>query len=199
MKKEKYSKAVKLAIGMPTSGSIKSKTVFALIRLIKNLECKFMFIEKEGSILHWNREQIVKMAIEKECTHLLFVDSDMSFEGDAANRLLAREKDIVGVHYNARKFPPTTTVHMNPEKRARIKEDHPDGFLTCEAVATGFMLIKLDIFKKLPQPWFFWKSDDKGDVTEGEDYWFCRQAREAGFEIWVDLNVKMGHIGDHVY
>src|SRR3990167_225992 len=74
---------IKLAIGMPTGGFIKTQTVFCLTALLKTLPFEYNLIFKEGSILHWNREFIVKTAFDLGCTHLLFVDSDMSFEKDA--------------------------------------------------------------------------------------------------------------------
>ena len=190
---------MKLGIGMATTGQIKSQTVFSLIQTIKHLPVDFEFILKEGSILHYGREQIVKMAIEHKCTHLLFVDSDMSFGGDAVNRLIARNKDIVGVHYNRKGSPPTTTVNMEADKKARLKEIAPDGFTTCDTVATGFVLINLDVFKKIDHPWFFFESDKEGELTRGEDYWFCDKARKAGYDIWVDLTIPVKHIGDYLY
>ena len=190
---------MKLAIGMPTCGTIKSQTAFALFRMIHHLPFEYNIIFKEGSILHHNREMIVKEAIRLGCSHLLFIDSDMFFEADAIKQLIDRNKDIIGVNYRLRKDPPTTTVKIDPERWAKVKEDHPDGLLTCDAVGTGFMLINLEVFKKLSEPWFFWKSDESGDVVEGEDSWFCRKVREAGYEIWVDLSIPMKHIGDHLY
>ena len=150
-------------------------------------------------MLHWNREELVKQAQKLNATHLLFVDDDMVFEKDAVIKLVERDKDIVGVHYNCRKFPPTTTVHMDEEKKKSIKWENPDGFMTCDAVGTGFMLIDLRVFDKLKEPWFFWKTNEQGEVVEGEDYWFCRIAREAGFEVWCDLTIPVKHIGDFLY
>lgn len=190
---------MKLAIGIPTCGTIKSQTAFALFRMVHHLPFEYNIIFKEGSILHHNREMIVKEAIRLECTHLLFLDSDMFFEADAVIKLIERNKDIIGVHYCLRKLPPTTTVKIDPERWAKVKEEHPDGLLTCDAVGTGFVLINLDVFKKITEPWFFWKSDENGEIVEGEDAWFCRKAREAGYEIWVDLTVPMKHLGEYMY
>lgn len=190
---------MKLAVGIPNSGSIRTLTVFSLIQALKQLDCEYDLIFKEGSILHWNREYIVKLAIERGCTHVLFVDSDMAFEKDTITRLIDKNKDIIGVHYNLRKDPPTTTVHMDKEKKARVAIDHPDGLLTCDAVGTGLLLVNLDVFKKLSHPWFFWESDGNGEVVMGEDYWFCKKAREAGFDVWVDLTIPVKHIGDKLF
>lgn len=188
-------KKIKLAIGMITAGSVKADTVFCLFRMFKALPFECIFIFKEGCLIHWNREHIAKTALKEGCTHLLFIDSDMHFEADAVLKLLERNKDIVGVHYNLRKFPLTTTVHMDLEKKKNLKES----FTTCDSVAAGFMLIRTDVFRKLDEPWFFFESNQRGEVKTGEDYWFCRKAREAGYDIWVDLTVPVTHIGNYFY
>ncbi|MDO8094406.1 MAG: hypothetical protein Q6360_13090 [Candidatus Brocadiales bacterium] len=190
---------IKIAIGIPNTGSIKAQTAFCLFRMLKGIPYEYSILFKEGSILHANRETIAKLAIEKGFTHLLFLDSDMYFEANALKQLIERDKDIIGANYYLRKLPKTTTVKMAPEKKAHLAEEAPDGLFTCDAVGTGFLLIKTDVFKKLPHPWFFWKSDEQGDVLEGEDSWFCRQAREAGFDVWCDLQVVIKHIGDYLY
>ncbi len=33
----------------------------------------------------------------------------------------------------------------------------------------------------------------------GEDILFCREARQAGFRVWLDTDVRVGHIGEMVY
>lgn len=185
----------KIAIGITTAGLIKSQTAFCLLNMLKgNYEILF----KEGPNQPLNREVIAEIAIQKKCSHLLFVDSDMYFEKDALNTLLSRDKDIIGVNYHLRSLPPVTTVKINPEKQKTVMEDYPDGVIKCDAVATGFMLIKTPVFEKLAKPWYHVGQFENGEL-EGHDYRFCRIAREAGFDIWCDLNIKMGHIGDWIY
>jgi len=189
---------MKLAIGVPNTGIIKARTVSSLIAMSRALTCDYVFLFKEGSVIHWNREEIVKEAIKQNCTHLLFVDSDMYFEPQSANQLIARKKYIIGVHANRRSLPLTTTVIMSEEKKLRLKELAPDGLTTCDSVGTGFMLINLDVFKKIKKPWFFWENKE-GELGMGEDFWFCERAKEAGYEIFVDLSVPMKHLGDYLY
>lgn len=183
-------KKIKLAIGIPNTGTIKAQTAFCLTRTLKDFPYEYTVLFQEGSILHRNREIIVQTAIDKGCTHLLFLDTDMSFDKDAVARLLKRNKDIVGVNYSMRKIDAGGTANGLQGKK---------GLVQCLSVATGFMLINLKVFKKLPQPWFFWESDTSGQVVTGEDYWFCRLARSQDFKIWCDLTVKVGHIGDYIY
>lgn len=189
----------KICIGLPTCGIMKTKTVFSILRMLKFSSFKFDIVTKESAILHWNREHIVKQAIEGRATHILFIDSDMFFEADSAMRLLERDKDIIGVPYNLHSIDPTSTLKDTDENGVKLWEQQENGLLKCAAVGTGFLLIKTSVFEKLKEPWFFWETDEKGNVVTGEDSWFCRLARQAGFEIFADTTVKVGHIGDFIY
>ena len=178
-------KNLKLAIGICNTGSIKAQTAFCLVRMLKDFPHDYDVLFHEGSMLHIMRERLVEKAIDRGCTHLLFLDSDMSFEKDAVLRLLKRKKEIIGANYNKRKLPLEGTVE-NPKKAT--------GLTTCDSVATGFMLIDLSIMKNLPRPWFFW-----GLNGESEDFWFCRRARDVGYNIHVDFTLDVKHIGEFLY
>lgn len=181
---------MKLAIGIPHTGTIKAQTVFSLMRALKGASYEYYVIFREGSILPRNRETIVEEAIKHGCTHLLFVDSDMFFEKDAIQRLIDRKVDVVGVDYMTRKHPSESTVNHIPGQEGDLRQ--------VLSVATGFMLIDLSIMKNIKKPWFAYEFNE-GEIAKGEDYWFCDRVREATHCVWVDLTIKVGHIGDFIY
>ena len=49
----------------------------------------------------------------------------------------------------------------------------------------------MDLFRKMERPWFMSTS------SAGEDINFCHKAGEAGFKIYMDTRVKLGHLGYH--
>lgn len=175
----------RLAIAICHTGTIKGRTFDSVVGMIKNLPFDYYVLTHEGSMLHLMRERLVQRALELKCTHILFVDSDMVFQPDAVLKLLKRKKLVIGAPYNRRQLPLTTTLVKPKDMSKKLTE--------CEAVATGFMLIDLKIMKDLKEPWFFWDKD------MGEDYWFCRLAREAGHKVWCDLTVPIKHVGDYAY
>ncbi len=179
---------VKLGVAIAHSGTIKIKTMMSIVAALKRATYEWNILEQQGSVIHVNRERLVKHAIKLGLTHLLFVDTDMSFGPDAVDKLLADNKDIIGVHYNCRSLPLQTTLRG-------VKEDK--NLTQCEAAGTGLMLINLDVFKRIPEPWFFFK------VVEGEhfgeDYNFCEKAKEAGYPIWADLSIAVKHEGSYFY
>jgi hypothetical protein len=62
------------------------------------------------------------------------------------------------------------------------------------------MLVKKEVFKKTPQPWF-WFYQLPGNKVLGEDVHFCVATQDAGFETWVDhdLSQEIGHVGSYTY
>ena len=56
---------------------------------------------------------------------------------------------------------------------------------------------KNGVFEKLEYPWFAPKMQvfESGDVQDmcGEDVSFCLDAQEAGYEIWADPRIRVGH------
>ena len=189
---------MKIAIGIATMGIVKTKTLFSIVQLIKKFPDTNL-VTWEGCNVHQARENIVMEALKGDCTHILFIDSDMIFEADAVGTLLSRDRDIIGVDYNMRKLPLISTVKIHDEEGNIVKKDLPGGTFECYAVSTGFMLIKREVFEKLAHPWFMMEHDDKGNMVVGSDMWFCREARRAGYSIICDPSIKVGHIGDYIY
>ena len=70
---------------------------------------------------------------------------------------------------------------------------------TVDYTGFGWLLIKKGVFEHegMPYPWFAPKMQifESGEVQDmcGEDVSFCLDAKEAGFEIWCDPQVRVGH------
>ena len=188
---------MKLTIGIITTGTIKTRTMASVVKFVKTRP-DINFVIWEGCNVHQSRTNIVREAIKNGSTHLLFIDSDMVFEPEAVEKIIQYDKDIVGVSYNMRKLPLTSTIKIHDENGVQSFTPTKDLF-ECYAVATGFMLIKMSVFEKIKTPWFAFEFDENGDMKVGSDVWFCKQAREAGFKIWCDPTTKVGHIGDFTY
>ena len=70
---------------------------------------------------------------------------------------------------------------------------------TVDYTGFGWLLIKYGVFEhsEMKYPWFAPKMQvfESGDVQDmcGEDVSFCLDAKEAGFEIWCDPRIRVGH------
>ena len=70
---------------------------------------------------------------------------------------------------------------------------------TVDYTGFGWVLIKKGVFehKEMKYPWFAPKMQEfeSGAVQDmcGEDVSFCLDAMDAGFEIWCDPRIRVGH------
>ena len=118
-------------------------------------------------------------------SHLLFVDSDMRFPEDTLDRLLAADVDIIAANYLQRTPPQWWTSRRQGEA---IGSGGCTGRQEVDSAGCGLMLIRLRVFDLLTRPWFATPYDGQNHV--GEDMYFCQQARQHGFAVWIDHDVS---------
>lgn len=188
---------VRVVIGLPATEMMKSKTAHAIGALVLHSADKIIdFLLIQSCDIASSRTWLAKQAVDKGATHLLFIDSDMLFPSDVLDQLLARDKDIIGVEYNKRKFPLETVTAYMPGVEKSETEPFKVGI-----AGTGVMLIRTDVFKNpaLDKNWFSFGRNAEGKNVIGEDGWFCNTARDAGHDVWVDPAVKVLHLGEYAF
>ena len=184
----------KIIIGMACQDIMRTSTAHAIGCAIIRDPTIIDFLIYKGCDIVSARTWLVKEAIKKEATHLLFVDSDMFFPSTAIKQLLAHEKEIISVEYNRRKFPLEKVTKPLIEGEESSTELYKAG-----VVGTGFMLLDLSIFTDLALPWFNFGRDKEGALVLGEDAWFVNTARDAGYDVWIDPTIKVRHIGEFCF
>ena len=154
----------------------------------------------QGTLIANQRAELCLDAMREKCTHVLFIDSDMRFPHDMIERLLQHDLDIVATNCARRRMPtgPTAQIYKeNGERELVYTMPESTGLQEVGSVGMGVMLIKANVFAKLAEPRFEtpWRHDKRGYI--GEDVFFCKKARDAGFKIWIDHDVskEIGHIG----
>jgi len=150
------------------------------------------------------RCELVKKAKESGASHIFFWDDDIVLPSETIERLLQHDRDIVTGLYFKRLAPYTPVVYdkENDKRQYRSFVDYPDDgrLIDVKAAGLGCMLIKLDVFDSIVSDWFRW-GESRGsnkDLFVGEDIWFCEQARQAGFRVYLDSGLKCGHVGELV-
>ena len=115
----------------------------------------------------------------------------------------------------------STSYALNFEKASDGNLISENGLFKLKDAGTGFMLIKREVFNKLINSFpnikytndiniqssvsndfyaFFDTSIDKvSNRYLSEDYTFCRRWQSVGGEIWLDPDIKLNHIGHHVF
>lgn len=171
-------------------------------------------ITSSGSLLVAERNRIVQAFWESDCTHLLFIDADLGWPAQAVLAILESKKEFVAGCYPARNPLKTAKEFLfRPEYQnngSLIQEKH---LIKMQYIPAGFMLIARSVIKKMrdTHPDLYYEPKDKHNNPEpgycffntevyegefwGEDFVFCRKAREAGVDIWVDPLIQFDHAG----
>ena len=189
----------KIAIGIPTTGLIRSQTALCLMETMR-LPYDIFPIFRHGSYISDNRNKIVDIAMENKCTHIFFVDHDMRFHASTLKLLLEQDKDVIGAKYNYRFMPLTPMVKFFDKEGKVVNE----GVLLKETfkvagIGTGCLLIKASVFEKIGKPYFPMEYDKEGNITCTEDMGFCEKVRNAGMDIWCDPAISVSHIGEYAF
>lgn len=154
----------------------------------------------DGCNLSQNRSGLVDMSLEQDCSHILFLDADMTYPEDTIARLYKHNKFIVAANYPKRDFPIVgTAVDFNWDPVTTTKED--TGLAEVQFAPTGCMLIKTEVFKSIEKPWFAHSYVLELQKYATEDVYFCNKAREAGYSVWIDhdLSKEIEHVGKYKY
>jgi hypothetical protein len=154
----------------------------------------------QGTLIQNQRADLCLDAMREGCSHILFIDSDMTFPQDMIQRLLARDVDIVAANCARRRMPTGPTAQNydeNGKRKAVYTMPESSGLEEIGSVGTGIMLIKRNVFEGMTEPWFDmpWQTGTRGYM--GEDVFFCKKAQELGFKVYIDHDVskEIGHIG----
>jgi len=148
----------KIAIGVATNRQIKSKTAQSVMRLLAYTEVDFeIIVSTRGYNTSENRNWIATQAVNRGCDYLFFVDDDMILPEETLEILLNHDKDIVGCVYK-------TKYETQADVCEYFDDERPQGLFKVKSIGTGCLLIKTDVFRKLPQPWFKYLWNDNGSI-----------------------------------
>ena len=198
---------LKIAIGVPTAGTMRTKTAFSLIETIRmNKNTEFLPIFRHGGYIGENKAKIVETAQNCLCSHVFFVDHDMKFEPHVVMKLLSHDKDIVGGMYYYRYLPLEPMLKYfkeDGEWTSKLEESAikkiPDELFEVAATGGGMLLVKMSVFSQLKRPYFAMEQDEEGNRSVTEDSGFYLQAQSKGFKVWVDPTLNIKHVGDYEY
>ena len=140
-----------VAICLPSVGTHESETALSLaamtiINRSEGLNQSLLGQQQAG--IADSRNTLVRNALEIGADYLFWVDSDMAFDPNGMLRLLQHDKDIAGATY-PRRVPPYI-INGRPIKGDIFEEELQD----MEFMPFGFMLVKADVFRNIPEPWF---------------------------------------------
>lgn len=164
-----------------------------------------------GSLLVAERNRIIVEFMKSDCTHLLCIDSDLGWPAQAVLAMIQHDVDIVAGLYPARGEKAFLFRAKTNEDESIVRNEK--NLLGMLYIPAGFMLIKKPVFQKMIElmphlyyepkaeslkhmsGWLFFNTEVWEGEFWGEDYAFCRNVRNAGFDIWVDPLIEFDHAG----
>lgn len=151
-----------------------------------------------SSMLPYARAKVIGGALAGGATHVLCLDSDMTYPPDVVHRLLQHGRPFVACNATTRR-PPIRWV-AKAKDGTTIESDREKAPLTKASVCgIAVALIERRVFEAIEAPLFNFEHTENG--WRGEDVWFCDRAIAAGFAPMVDnrASLRIGHVGAAVW
>ena len=166
--------------------------------------------------IHLGRSRIAKVFLKRpESTHLCYVDSDNVLPTEAFLALAQRDLPIVGATYFGRRMSPEVIArnwtdvkrHRSKTVSKQVRElilehelpvvnrpQYIEGapLLKVDVIGFGCTMIKREVLETLSDKCDYMFGGHGQDI--GEDVSFCAHAQDAGYEIYLDLGVQLGHL-----
>jgi hypothetical protein len=185
----------RLGLGIPLSFPFVPSAFFdSFVNLDKG---EFIFLRSANGPLDSLRNSIVEGAIEAGCSHLIMMDTDMTYPIDVITKLLSHKLPVVGA-LCYRRYPPFDPLMYRGEINNFFTiEDWVNGDLVeVDATGTGCLLCDMEVYYKIKPPWFEFPNNPDPNISGvvGEDIWFCKKLKDAGYKIFVDTEVSAGHL-----
>lgn len=163
-----------------------------------------------SSLIAAERNRLLELFWSSGATHMLCIDGDLGWPPQAVLAMLEAKRDFVCGVYPTRDGSKSFLFRPKTDSNNCIVQDKH--LLAMEYVPAGFMLLSRECVRKMREfhsnLFCVPKQNDRElpfyalfdtEVYEGEywgeDYVFCRRARQAGVEIWCDPLIEFDHAG----
>ena len=229
-------------------GNVSNLTFHSLLNTLRWLNdsghnVRIETLPTESLISRARNKFVTKFLENKEFngTHLLFIDADIGFNIENLKRIIEFDREVVTCTYPVKGFywqQLLDRIKQNTNIDEQTMRDYllqfnvnlypntqfNNGFARVKESATGFMMIRREVFTTIMQkfPHLKYKPDlrtgiegsqnafdffpvgiykEKDGVNRylSEDYYFCRLWEECGGEIWTDLSTPITHLGSTEY
>lgn len=205
----------------------------------QNITCAFFHIPFE-SLIPRARNVCASAFMKSKCTHMIFIDSDIEFKANDIIQMINTNVDLIGGSYPTKNVNSNLfTKILNKNENYSFKDiisksvnytskmfkstitNENKTKIECEYLATGFMLIKQNVFTKIidncknikykndipaynqftinNELYDFFQSKIIDNKYVSEDYGFCKLWSSIGGKIYTDLTIKLNHIGNMTY
>lgn len=152
------------------------------------------------------RNSVVKTFLASDCSDLVFLDADVSWDAPDLVRLCRHDADLVGAVYPFRSPDKRGDMPCRSLEGATIGAD---GLLEMDGLPTGFMRIRRCVFEALlpsaksyrvqgspteTMPILFERGEVGSQGRRSGDLFFCWKWRQTGGRIFADPEIRLGHV-----
>lgn len=146
-----------------------------------------------------NRNKIVDRFLETDCDFLLMIDDDVvPFHNPC--ELVYANVDVIAMPALVRASGQTIVwtayiPHGSGDGYSAVDLDSFDDMfdiLEVAIVGSGCMLIKREVLENVKEP-FHPEFDEKGILTHGTDFAFCRRATSKGYKVYTTIHWRCEH------
>lgn len=192
-------------------GKVDAYYVHSLTESIKlglenDLLLKPIFLASE-SILPMARNELINLAYRDKYDAMVFIDDDEYWKPQYLIEILNSPKDVIALPVVNKG---DTKIAYNVNLPKTVKKDPTDGYIKADTVGTGFIKLSAKVIKDL------YDSSHELDfrtrklriVCEygqlagdfvGEDITLARKIKELGYDIWINPNHTVYHLGVKMY
>jgi hypothetical protein len=206
----------KIFLAVPMYGALCPLFHQSLIKTLQAPPCSLVYTPLIGdSLVSRARNTLTALFLESDCTHLLFIDSDLIFSAEQIERMLSHKEPIVAGFY-----PKKQDGDLQWVCNAKLDGSNVDerGLQEVRYMGTGFLLVERGVFERMigrygeeisyhpdsnPEKteWDFWSvgvHKPSGRYLS-EDWFFCQRALDLGYKVFGDTRVILKHVGQAVY
>ena len=218
---------VKLFLGLPVYGGYDPHFVTGLLSLVRRPPCEMRVAPCIGdSLVARARNRLAAEFLRSDCTHLLFLDTDLIFSVEHVARLVGHGEPLVAGIYPKKQRELAWVLNALDEGSPGPDER---GLEPVKYAGTGCLLIAREVLVAMIARWpdLVYRPDELPDEVPddapearawdffscgvwecprtgrrrylSEDWYFCQRARDLGYEILADTQVILKHVGQFIF
>ena len=206
LSRSKTYKDLSTIIICPTRGMIHAKIVQSWMSLIRPMNQKvigplFAIGLEVGDAYNQMVQNILSNPDLANYKYILSIEEDNAPPPDGLMKLYENidKFDVIGGLYFTKGEEGQPMIYGNPyelPKNFIPQNPIPNTIQPCNGMGMGFHLFKMDIFKKMPSPWFKTLQEynpQTGCRVYTQDLYFFEQAAFKGYKFACDTRVLVGH------
>ena len=207
----------KITIGMPCgSGSLPWATMMSLLNTVRACDKEGVGIQIESivgcSVVQWARSIVADKFLKSDSTHLFWIDSDIVWRVEDFFRLVGfgAVLDVVGAAYPMKRERGGFLINLAGDL-GKV-EINGLGCVKIRSMGLGFTIMKRAVVEKIAatkekvidqangvEYADIFRVDRTHGGPRGEDVAFFDDIRDAGYDVWLDPSIRLGHIGTKMY